>query len=241
MRHSVAGILRRIGAAILRVAAPARCICCGAFDTWLCAQCASALPRPDTQSCPVCRTPSHGGTLCIACHATDAPDALFVAYQRHPVLRTAIHTFKYGFIPGLHVPLGDILADALADGTLPLPDIVTSVPLHPRRERWRGFNQSALLARRIPGRLAPHLHIPLYGRVLARTRYTAPQVGQSSRDARIANLTDAFAVTDPSLVAGKTVLVIDDVATTGTTLAQCARALRTAGARRVYAAVLVRD
>ena len=135
------------------------------------------------------------------------------------------------------MPLGCLLAEHARaqasalnglrfDGLLP-------VPMHPVRERVRGYNQSERLARVV----AAELGLPLLPRVLVRARSTRPQVGLSE-DARRTNLRGAFAVKQPERVAGKTLLLIDDVVTSGSSLHECAAALNAAGAKAVYALTL---
>jgi ComF family protein len=114
-------------------------------------------------------------------------------------------------------------------------DIVIPVPLHRDRLRWRGFNQAVLLARP----LARAWDVPHDPFVLARTRHTAPQVGLDERERR-RNISGAFGVRRPSAVRERSVLLVDDVYTTGATLEECAHVLRRAGARHVDALVLTR-
>ena len=114
-------------------------------------------------------------------------------------------------------------------------ELVCPVPLHPRRQRERGFNQSELLARS----LAAHFGAELAPHLLARVRDTAPQI-DLPRAERQANVRGAFAVPKPEKAAGKSVLVVDDVFTTGATLRECARVLRRAGASRVLIFTLAR-
>ena len=118
----------------------------------------------------------------------------------------------------------------------PAVDLITAVPLHPRRTRERGYNQAELLAR-VLGR---HLGLPYSAVVVRRTRATPPQVKSGGRAERAANMLDAFAA-DRTVVGGRSILVIDDVATTGATLSACARALKDAGAARVTGLTLARE
>jgi ComF family protein len=141
-----------------------------------------------------------------------------------------VHALKYDGLSALAEPMGQSLAPALVEWGI-TPDLLVPVPLHSSRERRRGFNQAALLARS----LGERVDVPVAGRLLRRTRATSPQVRTAGAAARRANVAGAFAVAEQSRVPGRTVLLVDDVCTTGATLRACADALRTAGARTVYA------
>ncbi len=106
------------------------------------------------------------------------------------------------------------------------------MPLHPKRIKHRGFNQALLLAQAFP-------EAALAREAVVRTRHTAPQVGLNPKERRD-NVKGAFAVPDPGLVKGKSVLLIDDLLTTGSTVKECARVLRRAGARRVEVLTVAR-
>ncbi len=140
---------------------------------------------------------------------------------------------KYSEKTQLASPLARLMARADAPPTH--IDAIVAVPLHPRRLREREFNQSLLLARH----LGRQWQIPVLINVLQRTRFTRPQTSLTKRE-RIKNLRRCFAVATPSIIAGKTLLVVDDVFTTGTTVNECAKTLRKAGARAVYVHTLAR-
>ncbi len=133
-----------------------------------------------------------------------------------------------------------MIANTIARSPMPLPDIIIPVPLHPRRERWRGFNQSLLLTQVVASSITPGITLPVRTDILRRIRYTSSQVAAQSRKLRQQNILDAFAVTNPKEITGKTILLIDDIATTGTTLEICAYTLSRAGARTIYSAVIAR-
>lgn len=148
-------------------------------------------------------------------------------------LATALHRYKYKPDPALAPVLADFLASRCpyrADY-----DVLVPVPLHLERLRWRGFNQAALLARR----LARQWALPLDPFGLTRTRATPPQVGLDETERR-RNVAGAFAVPRPERVRRRRILLIDDVYTTGATVNECARVLKRAGARRVDVLVLAR-
>jgi ComF family protein len=128
-----------------------------------------------------------------------------------------------------------LLEDPAVRRLVATSDVLVPVPLHPRRLRERGFNQSALLASEI-GRLTGR---PALAEALVRRRDTAPQAGLSASERR-KNVSDAFAVRRRGSVAGRVVTVIDDVFTTGATAYACARVLRAAGAREVRLVTVAR-
>ena len=145
-------------------------------------------------------------------------------------LREAIHALKFGGCRAMAGPLGDLIATTvLADRRL-RADVVVPVPLHASRYRQRGFNQAELLGRRV----AWVLGLPCEG-LLRRTHATDAQSGLT-RQVREINVRGAFVCVEP--LAGRDVLLIDDVMSTGFTASECARALRVAGAGEVVVATV---
>jgi ComF family protein len=148
----------------------------------------------------------------------------------------AIHQFKYAGKSHLAGSLGLLLtsfAKRWADGAHGY--LMMPVPLHPRRLRERGFNQSLLLARYA----APLLDAELDFLSLRRIRYTQPQTGLKSEERR-KNVRRAFHIVDRKVVKGRTILLVDDVTTTGNTLNECARTLKRAGSKKVLCLTLAR-
>ncbi len=143
--------------------------------------------------------------------------------------RELVHGLKYNHQTVLAEPMADLLLRFLGRESLPV-DVLVPVPLFPRRLRIRGYNQSALLA----GALARRLRLPADDRTLVRVRSTASQAETRNVEERRVNVRGAFACRGRRL-AGKCVLLIDDVSTTGATLDACARALREAGIASVWA------
>lgn len=153
----------------------------------------------------------------------------------HP-LREVVQRFKYGRKVSLGKPLGRLMArgccEFLPEKTL---DMIIPVPLHPKRLRWRGFNQAVILAREV-GRL---WQLPVEPFILFRSRETSPQT-QLSEEERRKNMRRAFSLNPARPVDGKTLLLVDDVYTSGATVNECSRTLIRAGAKEVYVLTLAR-
>jgi ComF family protein len=200
----------------------------------LCGACWRAVRRLGAPACERCGvplpafepTPGAPG-LCGGCmHEPPAWDWARAAAEYEGVARDALHAFKFHGKRALARPLAALVVEQCAREVPPATDAVLAVPLPRARERERGFNQAALLAEHLGATLGIHTR----PRWLVRTRATPPQ-SELSADARRANVRDAFTATPD--VAGHDVVVIDDVLTTGSTVAACATALRQAGARRI--------
>jgi ComF family protein len=173
---------------------------------------------------------SFSGYRCAQCRRhRQAFDYARSAALYGDTVREGLHAFKFLGRRSLAGPLGDLLVE-LGRSALPVddPDLLVPVPLHPRRERERGFNQSLLLARRL-GRA---WKVPVRSDVLARTLATVPQSDLGAEERR-ANVRGAFTLRRPELVAGRHVVVIDDILTTGSTANACAACLRGGGAATV--------
>jgi len=243
--------LKYFGASLLEFFLPRMCLFCGvpvgetavvavcpeceAQITWvaspLCTCCGRVFASGDgpDRVCGDCQTEPPPFTRARAAVIYEGPSV--DSLKKRPVLM-AITGFKFSrqlaFLPvmqhWLHQPFCLELVAAA--------DLLVPVPLHPKRIRDRGFNQSLLLAQAFPG-------TPLAREALVRTRHTPPQVGLSPKERRD-NVKGAFAVTDPARVKDKSVLLIDDLYTTGSTVKECARVLRKAGASRVEVLTVAR-
>ena len=225
---------------VLSLVYPPRCFVCRTMGTasCLCGACADAIAPVTDPKCHHCGHPCDDGGPCSNCRFRRP---LFVRGRAlggyEGVLRDALHRFKFHDRPGLAEPLGVRLAafaraEAAILNALQF-DALVPVPMHPVRKRLRGYNQSERLARVV----ARDLGLPLQVHWLVRPRPTRPQVGLSG-PSRQTNLRGAFAVPNSANVAGKTLLLIDDVTTTGATLNECAGALKDAGAQAVFALTL---
>ncbi len=213
---------------------PARCVHCHRIGESLCPSCRSQIQLVTPPYCHRC-----GASLpqaqapCIRCrvHPFQLDQNRAVAYHEG-VLREAIHSFKYRRRAELAVPLAGLLQQHMQEWAPPV-DVVTAVPLHPARQRQRGYNQAELLARA----LAVGISLP-YVQGVHRLRATADQVGLDARTRR-ENVRGAFGA-EGDVFRGRRVLLVDDVCTTGATLDECAGALKAQGAREVYGLTVAR-
>lgn len=224
--------LRRLESSVLDLLFPSRCVGCGSPGSWLCPDCRQAIALILPPFCPRCGRPADRREPCSLCrHSPPALDGIRSVAYHEGALREAIHRFKYRNGRGLAGPLGELLANYVVEHSLPA-DVLVPVPLHPARLADRGFNQAALLA----GEMGQHLGVPVVADSLLRVRHTRQQVGLNAEERRV-NVADAFACRDDRL-AGRRVLLIDDVYTTGATLDACGLALATAGTTSAWGLTL---
>jgi ComF family protein len=197
----------------------------------LCQICGEKLFHPNAEAedvplCPICRR--------VGAHFRRA--AAYGAYEA--VLRDLIHLFKYNGVRPAGKVLGGLLNQAVAAMGLPDSVIVVPVPLWSGKRHARGFNQAEAIARAFIS-FQSSSGIQLNTSILVRTRETTSQIGLT-RPQRRANVRGAFAVVKPAKVKDRSILVVDDVMTTGTTAGECARVLRRAGAKEVFVATVAR-
>ena len=202
----------------------------------VCARCGDALDAPAA-------TPASG--LCRPCRLAPPPFVRAVAFGPYQGrMKEAVHALKYDRLhPAAH-RLGRMLAEAIAQlaAEAPAEMLVVPVPLHRSKYAQRGFNQARSLSAHALGFLRkshPEWRLTLAPSTLMRLRATASQAGLTPRQRRL-NVRGAFSVSDPSVVAGKHILAIDDIFTTGATARAAAQALLRAGAASVWVATLAR-
>jgi len=225
-----------LGRAALELLFPSRCLGCGRSGTFLCDPCAQRLTPALPPRCARCWEPRSLAGECLSCQLRPpAFDALRTAFVYDGLARDLVQTLKYRGQTALAERMGRLLAQAACRSGLHA-DVAVPVPLSGLRKRTRGYNQAEALARTLGRALA----LPVEPKALVRLRHTAPQARGAGAEARRANVAGAFRA-GADAVAGRSVLLVDDVATTGATLSACASALKEAGAASVWALTFARE
>lgn len=216
---------------------PPRCEVCGTLqEPVVCARCHDAFRAIHAPYCQQCGLPfdplAQSAAHCAICREEPPTfDAARAAGAYENELRRAIHLFKYDGVRALAAPLAAFVAETI---TFPFEiECLCPVPLHPQRATMRGYNQSELLAEE----MGEHWSLPVIPTMLTRTVNTTPQMQLPAAE-RKRNVKGAFAVSAP--VAGRTIGLVDDVYTTGSTLSECSRILKRAGAQRVLVLTVAR-
>jgi ComF family protein len=211
---------------------PRRCELCGevvAFDKALCNDCEN-LKRISGDLCRICGRPKD---VCDCKNKTKKPEykAFIAPYYYEGSIRAGAVRFKeYGF-PELSVRMGKEMYAHIANNYCDIPfDVITFVPMTRKKERKRGYNQSELLANEV----SKHMDIPVE-KLIAKIRSTSQQKRLGARQRRV-NLRGSFDLENGAEVKGKTILLVDDIRTTGSTINECAYVLNCYGAKAVYAA-----
>ena len=207
----------------------------------LCSICGERLVSPFSLAAQC--SSENGDVLCGLCRRLEPPYVKATAYGSYEGgLRELIHLLKYNQVRPAANVLGRMLAEAIED-LQPLFSasevLLVPVPLHSRKLRQRGFNQSELIARAALKLKPTSDRFRLSAGLLERRRETKSQIGLS-RHRRRENIRGAFVLSKSHDVVGCEILLVDDVFTTGTTVSECARILRRAGASQVYVATVAR-
>jgi ComF family protein len=227
---------RKLGGLTLDFLFPKTCVGCGEAGELLCSKCRRSLTRLHPPICPKCGRPQASGVLCPTCITWDnAVDGIRAPFRFQGTIREAVHQLKYSNLRILERPLAELMCDYLERHPIQA-DIIVPVPLHPKRMRERGYNQSELLAREL-GRLTC---LPVDADALRRIKHTRPQARTASVEERRKNVAGSFDCRGGGLE-GLRVLLIDDVATSATTLDTCAAALKAARVAAVWGLVLARE
>ncbi len=239
--------IRDIFFGLLDILYPRHCFACDnslheEINNYICVSCLEKIKKTKVRRCVKCGfelgpgiTTSNNG--CPECENTNLKfeKSFFVSDNKDPI-KNLIHQFKYKKHICLAKPLGHLLIKLLSQEIICEIDVIVPVPLHWKKKQKRGFNQSKLMAKKICKKLS----LPISINNLHRVKNTLSQT-QLSRLQRQKNVYGAFKVKNPEKFNKKNVLLVDDVLTTGTTAAECAKSLKNAGVNKVFLIALARS
>ncbi len=229
---------------LVHILFPQFCLICKREGALICEDCLSSIGLSEFNYCPFCQAPKRvfeEGTC--STHRRMKLSGIFSAtsYQE-PLVKKLISKFKYEpFLKNLTSPLTSLIIAhfLLSENKLISQDkensVLMPVPLVKFRERWRGFNQAALIA----SELSKFYKIPLFNNLI-KIKQTQPQV-ELKREEREKNIKGVFTIKNPQEIQGKRIFLVDDVFTTGSTMEECARVLKKAGCREVWGIVIARE
>jgi len=206
---------------------PIQCLGCNIEGQWLCQQCLNKIKINSENSF---HQLDQGQPL----------DGVWVAADyNQPLLTKVLHNFKYNFVADLGQVLNKLLIRFLVkeieNNKFTKPDLIAAVPLARKRRLWRGFNQAEILAKDLAQKFDWDLDLDL----IVRQYHTQPQVGLKANE-RLVNVKGIFKINNPQKLVNKEILLIDDVITTGATMQECAKALKVAGAKKVWGLVIAK-
>jgi ComF family protein len=233
---------------------PKTCFGCGQEGFYICPECLKKIKINDCDQCFICGRRSLNNRICQDCgRKTNLTGALIASFWDNQILRQLIYEYKYRFVKDLSGPLSQIMIRYLETNhpmNLATDKLIfIPVPLHKQRLQWRGFNQAELLAQKV----ADYFDAPLV-QLLERMRDTRPQAEIKKQKERKNNIKNAFVLTknfaplrtkglildNLPLLKEKTVIIVDDVSTTGSTLEECAAALKPLKPKEIWGLVLAR-
>lgn len=218
---------------------PIRCVCCETYGEFICKNCGGNFKKLKHQTCIVCEKSSLYGLTHPSCNSPQTADGLISIFDyKDEKVSRAIIAGKYNLLPLVFNDLAQFMALDISQNFLNLiqDKILCPLPLHQTRKNWRGFNQAELLAEA----LGLRLNIPVKN-LLQRKLKTKTQKDILERSQRLKNVRDAFALEPDARVKGKSIVIIDDVATTGATLLEAAKILKRSGAKTVWGLTVARD
>lgn len=223
---------------------PIFCAGCKKEGDWLCKECAGSILPAEKQFCPLCGKVREFGKVCGPCEEKSALSSVIsCGYYHNPVLRETIGALKYNNAKKIIPQIEKIIIQFTEKyefnnlwGTVPHNILLVPIPLHKRRLWQRGFNQAEVIAEI----LSRNFNLKIRNNILKRKVYTGEQAKMRDNE-RVENVKDAFALLNKKEIIGKSIILVDDVYTTGSTMQECAKIIKTGwGVDKVHGFVLAR-
>lgn len=214
---------------------PKFCLSCGKEKSYLCPDCFPKIKIFPAPFCPYCNKRSPEGKICKNCQKSLSGFVAAAPYSNE-LLRKLIDAFKYNFVKELSASLAFLILKFLKENPEieffknPLNFLILPIPLHPRRLRWRGFNQAVEIGKI----LSPLLKIPMEENLLLRKRYTKPQVRIKRKEEKEENVKGIFSVKNSEEIKNKKIILLDDVATSLATMEEAGKVLKENGIKEIW-------
>lgn len=223
---------------------PKRCVGCKKFGDYICADCFSKIEFFSAPVCPICLRGSIDGGAHPKCKTSNCLDGSTASVVYKGIVKRLVYQFKYNpYLSDLKGVIGELFYEGLIQNEaffsiLSEKPLLTCVPLNSSKLRQRGYNHAQLLMEL----LALRFGLESYDTIIYRVRQTKPQFGLKKED-RSLNVKNAFAINKDSIerIKGETIFLVDDVATTYSTLRECAKVLKRNGVRKVWGVVFARE
>jgi len=220
---------------LLDLVFPKRCVGCMSEGFYICPQCKEKIVLIKSAFCPACNRLTPNGQYCATCRPKYSITGIIIACHYGEPIKGAIKLLKYEKAFAVSDELLELFIKRLKDHLPQGNKVVTFIPLHPSRQAERGYNQAQILAEKI----SKALNISCF-EFLKKIKATKPQI-KLKRKYRLENLKGVFELTgNPSEIKNKTILLVDDVSTTGATLNEAGKTLRVAGAKNIWGIVLAK-
>lgn len=233
---------------LLDIVFPKKCIGCGVFTRagdfdYVCWQCFSEIKIKTSFGCIGCKRQTNLGLTCLFCKKYNELDQLLITTElSNNLVDSMLKVYKYKFITSISDPLSVVAARFIkklsVKGFNLFEDnpLVVPVPLHKRRLNWRGFNQSYLLSKSI----ADKFLVSCDNNILLRFSNSKNQADLASKTDRLANIKDNFKLNNEKPLNSRTIILVDDICTSGATLNECTKVLKLGGAKKVIGLVVAR-
>lgn len=227
------GLLQNIISSTIDIILPQECIGCGRWNTWLCDVCKRSIPLYIDDLCIVCNKPAVYGLVHAGCIHKTPLTGVVASAEDTATLRNVVHCLKYEQVRCFSFFCSELIENRisvhpyLSSLMMHTDTVVIPVPLHTERLWERGFNQSEMIARHVFGDL-------VRSDVMIKNKKTAQQADLDKKH-RATNLHGVFEIIKPEVISGKSVIIVDDIITTGATVTELARVLYNAGAKDLWA------